>query len=335
MNFDNAFLPALIIPIKNFRVKIPARRMNSLNILHMKYAVEVANAGSLNRASEGLLIAPPNLSRSIKELEADLGIIIFDRSSRGMVLTKRGEEFIYYAKKILEQIDDVERAFRETPPEKRQFSISVPRASYIADAFVRFSKTIGNDPVELYYKETNPYRAIKNILEVNYRLGIIRYAMSYDKYFMDTLDENGLAHELVANFHYVLIMSRNSLLAAKKVIHYADLEPFIEIAHADPFVPSLPAEIVRKEELPDNVKRRIFVFERGSQFDLLAENPETFMWVSPMPQGILDRHGLVQRECPDNTKIYKDVLIYRRSYKLSDLDKNFIAEVHKSIQNNF
>ena len=56
----------------------------------MRYAVEVAHAGSLNKASEGLLIAPPNLSRSIKELEADLGIMIFDRSSKGMKLTKRG-----------------------------------------------------------------------------------------------------------------------------------------------------------------------------------------------------------------------------------------------------
>ncbi len=296
-----------------------------MNILHMKYAVEVANAGSLNRASEELLIAPPNLSRSIKELEADLGIIIFDRSSKGMVLTRRGEEFIHYAKQILEQIDDVERAFKDMPPEKKQFSISVPRASYIADAFVRFSKTIGEEPVELYYKETNPYRAIKNILEVNYRLGIIRYASGYNKYFIDTLDEKGLAYELVAQFHYVLIMSRNNPLASKPVIHFADLEPYIEIAHADPFVPTLPSAIVRKEELPDNIKRRIFVFD----------NPETFMWVSPIPQNILDRHGLVQRECPDNTRIYKDVLIYRRNYKLSELDKKFIEEVHKSIRNHF
>ena len=306
-----------------------------MNILHMKYAVEVADAGSLNRASEELLIAPPNLSRSIKELEADLGIMIFDRSSRGMMLTKRGEEFIHYARKILEQIDDVERAFKEKLPEKKHFSISVPRASYIADAFVRFSKTIGSEPAELYYKETNPYRTIKNILEVNYRLGIIRYSEVYDKYFVDTLEEKGLAHELVAQFHYVLIMSRNNPLAAKSEIRFDDLKPLIEIAHADPFVPTLPSAIVRKEELPDNVQRRIFVFERGSQFYLLSENPETFMWVSPIPQNILDRHGLVQIECPDNTKIYKDVLIYRRNYKLSELDKKFIAEVHKSIRNNF
>ena len=253
----------------------------------MKYAVEVAHAGSLNKASEELLIAPPNLSRSIKELEADLGIMIFDRSSKGMKLTKRGEEFIHYAKNILEQIDAVEQAFKKNEPKKLQFSISVPRASYIADAFVEFSKKIGNKPVEIYYKETNPYRAIKNILEVDYRLGIVRYASGYDKYFLDTFNEKGLAWELVVQFHYVLIMSSDNPLASKNVIHFSDLQKMIEIAHADPFVPSLPLSVVRKEELPDNVERRIFVFERGTQFDLLAENPETFMWVSPMPEGIL------------------------------------------------
>ena len=62
-----------------------------MNILHMKYAYEVARAGSLSRASEVLLIAVPNISRSIKELEADLGITIFDRTTKGMRLTPEGE----------------------------------------------------------------------------------------------------------------------------------------------------------------------------------------------------------------------------------------------------
>ena len=301
----------------------------------MKYAVEVANAGSLNKASEELLIAPPNLSRAVKELEADLGIMIFNRSSKGMTLTKRGEEFIHYAKNILEQIEKVEQTFKKSKPKRKQFSISVPRASYIADAFVEFSRKIGHEPVEIYYKETNPYRAIKNIIEVNYKLGIIRYASGYDKYFNETFEEKKLSHELVVKFHYVLIMSKNSSLAKKKEIHFDDLSSMIEIAHADPFVPSLPLSVVKKEELPDNVERRIFVFERGTQFDLLTENPETFMWVSPIPERILECHDLVQRECLDNGRAYKDVLIYQNNYELSSLDKSFITEVHKSIHNNF
>ena len=69
-----------------------------MNILHMKYAVEVAKSGSINKASDVLMTAQPNLSRSIKELEADLGINIFSRTSKGMSLTHEGEEFINYAK---------------------------------------------------------------------------------------------------------------------------------------------------------------------------------------------------------------------------------------------
>ena len=65
-----------------------------MNILHMKYAVEVARAGTLSKASETLLIAQPNISRSIKELEADLGITIFERTSKGMMMTPEGEVFI-------------------------------------------------------------------------------------------------------------------------------------------------------------------------------------------------------------------------------------------------
>ena len=70
----------------------------------MKYAVEVARLGSLSKAAETLIIAQPNISRSIKDLEADLGITIFNRSAKGMVLTPEGEEFINYAQNILKQI---------------------------------------------------------------------------------------------------------------------------------------------------------------------------------------------------------------------------------------
>lgn len=301
-----------------------------MNVLHMKYAVEVAKAGSINKASDALLIAQPNLSRSIKELEAELGITIFDRSSKGMFLTPEGEEFIGYAKSILNQIDDVEKMYKAGLPKKQRFSISVPRASYISNAFAKFSRSIDSNSAEIFYKETNAYRAINNIINADYKLGIIRYAENFDRYFKDMLDEKGLTYELVAEFTYVLIMSRESVLADKKEIRYSDLQPLIEIAHADPFVPSLTMAAVKKEELPDNIERRIFVFERASQFDLLAENPETFMWVSPLPDDLIERYGLVQKKCPDNKKIYKDILIHRKEYALSELDRRFITEVCNS-----
>ena len=90
-----------------------------MNLLHMKHALEVAKAGSLSKASEVLLIAAPNISRSIKELETDLGISIFDRTQNGMKLTPEGEEFINFAKGILGQIDEVEKFYKTGAPKKQ------------------------------------------------------------------------------------------------------------------------------------------------------------------------------------------------------------------------
>lgn len=298
-----------------------------MNILHLKYAVEVQRAGSINKAAEVLMIAQPNLSRAIKELESDLGITIFDRSARGMLVTPEGEEFLGYARKILGQIDDVEALYRKGAPVVQKFSISVPRVSYIAEAFAQFSTKITADPAEIFYKETNALHAINNIFLYDYKLGIIRYAEQYDKYFKDLLDEKGLACEHITDFTYKLIMHRTSPLAELDEIHHSDLLPMIEIAHADPYVPSLPLSEVKKEELPEDIRRRIFVFERGTQFDLLAANNRTFMWVSPVPEKLLNRYELVQRECADHDKTYRDYLIYRKDYRFSKLDKMFIDEL--------
>lgn len=296
----------------------------------MKYAVEIAKLGSINKAAEKLMIAQPNLSRAVKELEADLGISIFDRSSKGMMLTPDGEKFISYAKKILAQINEIENLYRDDIKPCQRFSISVPRACYISDAFSRFSSLISNAPAEIFYKETNSKRAIDNIINADYKLGIIRYAQNYDKYFKAVLEEKGLLCETVTEFHYVLVMSKDCRLAQKSEIRFSDLKNFVEIAHADPFVPSLSLAQVKKEELPDDIERRIYVFERASQFDLLSSNKDTFMWVSSVPSKLLERYDLVERVCAENKKMYKDVLIYKKDYKLTELDNKFIAELRRS-----
>lgn len=301
-----------------------------MNVLHLKYAVEVAKAGSISKAAEALYMNQPNLSRAIKELETSLGITIFGRSAKGMYVTPEGEEFLERAKKILQQIDEMEAFYKAGVPAQQRFSLSAPRASYISEAFVQFSKGLTKERAEIYYKETNAMRVVNNVLSGDFKLGILRYAACYDKYFKGMLEEKGLAHELVTEFHYVLAMSREHPLAEKEEIAFADLRPYIEIAHADPYVPSVPLAMVKKEELPDDMDRRIFVFERASQFELLSQNHETFMWLSPVPQTLLDRYGLVERVCRENQKQYKDVLIYRKDYRLTELDRAFITELCRS-----
>ena len=302
-----------------------------MNLLHMKYAVEIAETNSINKAADKLYVGQSALSRAIKELEASLGVTLFERSAKGMFLTADGEIFIRHAKNVLAQIDEIEDMFSGGTISKKHFSVSVPRASYIAEAFAEFSKVIDKDmQAEILYKETNSMRAVKNILQEDYKLGIIRYAENYDKYYKTMMDEKGLDYELITEFRHVLIMSSESPLAKKEKITYGDLVDLVEISNPDPYVPSLPLAEVRKEALSEISSRRIFVFERASQFELLSENPETYMWVSPVPKKTLERFGLAQRKCDENKRVYKDLLIHRKDYSHSELDNMFIEYVIKS-----
>lgn len=302
-----------------------------MNILHMKYAVEVAKCGSINKAAEILLMNQPNLSRAIKELEASLGVEIFSRSAKGMVVTPEGETFLRYATSILKQVDEVEGLFKKSTTDKKKFSISVPRSSYISDAFANFAQSVNKlSDAEIFYKETNSRRTIKNVTENEFKLGIVRYAEHFDKFYKNLFEEKGLSYELITDFSYVLAMNKECPLVDKEIVTFSDLKNYIEIAHADPFVPSLSMAAVKKEELSDDMRRRIFVYERASQFELMARNIQTFMWVSPIPRTLLERYDLVQVKCAENTKVYKDVMVHRNDYHLSELDNIFITELCRS-----
>lgn len=299
-----------------------------MNLLHMKYAVTVAKTNSINKAAKELFVGQSALSRAIKELEADLGISLFERSAKGMTLTAEGETFIDCAENILSRVDMVENMFKNDKTEKLKFSVSVPRASYISYAFAEFSKTLKNDVnAEIYYRETNSMRTLKNVLEENYKLGIVRYAETYDKYYKDLFKEKNLNCELVCEFKYNLVVSKDSELAIEKDLSDENLCGYTEIAHADPYVPSLPFAEVKKEEFSKNVKNRIFVFDRASQFELLAKNKNTFMWVSPIPEDLLSRYGLIQLDSVKSDRIYKDMIIYKKDHSLSKLDKLFIEKL--------
>lgn len=300
-----------------------------MNILHMKYAVEVAKYGSINKASKMLMIAQPNLSRSIKELEADLGIIIFDRSTKGMTLTPEGEEFIGYAVSILSQIQKVEKLYQKECPKKQKFSISVPSVSYLSEAFTQFSLGIMDKPIELFYKEENTYQTIQHVIESEYNLGIVRYAQSFEPDFKLLFDQKELVYKSLAEFHYLIVLHKENRLSALPNIQLTDLKPLIEIVYDDFLIPFLTTTQSYKEAHPIKTNRCIFAYERANQFELLSENLSTFMWASPIPKKQLLRYGLVQRNCLDSDKLYKDVLISRKDYKMTALDQHFIKEVQK------
>lgn len=307
-----------------------------MNIMHIKYAVEVANTRSMSKAAENLYTSQPNLSRAIKALESELKIKIFKRSSKGIEVTIDGEEFLLYAKNALAQVKKIESIYENRNEKKLRLSVSVPRASYFSYAFAEFSKGLDDQSsAEIVYKETNSMRTIINVVKEEYDIGIVRYQSTFDKYFNTLFDEKKLEHEVINEFSYVMAVNKNNPLANKQKIVAQDLRGYTEITHGDPYVPSLPLIDVKRAELSEFAKKRVMVFERGVQFTLLEQVPNTFMWVSPIPEDLKEKFNLVELKCDFNTKTYKDVLIYRKKYHLTKLDTQFINEVIKAREKYF
>lgn len=302
-----------------------------MNILHMKYALEVARAGSINKASENLLVAQPNVSRAIRELENDLGIQIFKRTAKGMDLTVDGEQFIRYANKISNQISQVEDFYKKGSKRKPRFSISVPKSPYILSAFAGFlQKLPQNDAVDVVYNETSSARAVDNILRQDYQLGIIRFSDQHAEYYQKMLEEKGLRYQPVTKVTHVVLLNKNCPFAAQEAVHLSDLKELCEIVLGDPTMPAMPTNDARKELPGDNAYRQIKVFERISQIELIKTMPHAFAWFSPFPQKWLEEQNLVQRHCIEYPKAYNDILICRKDYQFSDLDTAFLAELEKT-----
>lgn len=299
-----------------------------MNLVHLKYVLEIYKTKNFSKAAENLYMGQPNLSRAIKELEQNLGITLFDRTTKGLEVTEEGEEFVQYAKKILNDVEKIEKIYTYKNEKKDRFSILVPRASYISKSFVNFANSVSKEnALEFIYKETNSYKAINKVLQGEYRLGIVRYNHAYEKYFRELFLDKGLTSEIIYEFKYKVVMHKDNPLAKKESILFDELKNYTELCHPDPYVPTLPFSNVKKTIFSEDIKKRIFIYERASQFEMLSTIKDTFMWVSPIPQDILDRYNLVELECSDIINEYKDVLIYRNGYKLTKNDSEFLTHL--------
>ena len=302
-----------------------------MNLTHLRYVVEVERLGSITKAAAALYMGQPNLSKAIKELEHEVGIPIFKRSAKGVVPTEKGKEFLQYAKAILVQLDKMEELYKDSVSDRVSFSLLLPRASYVTHAFTCFlNKVSDRQAMDIKIKETNSMETINAVVECEYDMGIIRYPITYESFFLPLIEEKNLTVHNSWEYDYVLIMSEESPLAKEAEITEEVLEKYIEILHGDNTVPNISSVYQKRGGGIIQHRRHIYVYERGSQFDLLCNNNKIFMWVSPIPDSLLERYNLVQKECVDNTKVYKDVLIYKNDYNMTKLDKIFISELIES-----
>ena len=302
-----------------------------MNTLHLKYAVEVERTSSISQAAENLFMGQPSLSKAMKELEDSLGYTIFERTSKGVIPTQKGIEFLSYARNILVQIANMEALSNSASTDTQSFNISIPRGSYIADAITSFVSGLEESKcININVQETNSMQVISNIIDGPFNLGIIRYQIEYENYFLNYLADKQLQFEPIWEFEHLALMSENHPLAQKEKVDYQELKEYTEIAHGDTAIPYILQSNHIKADVAMKSTKHIYVYERCSQYDLLTTIPTTYMWVSPIPEKWLNRYNLIQRKCKASGHRYKDVFIYSKEYKFSSLDRSFLDKLSEA-----
>lgn len=301
-----------------------------MNLSYLKYAVEVEKTGSITKAAQNFYMNQPHLSKIIRELERDLGSPIFDRTNRGMVPTKKGEEFLRYAKAILVQEEQLNALCSKNRERGMEIGFCVPRATYISYAFHSFLCSFKNlPPMNIRYMETNSKDIIRLISSKAFDLGIIRCQSLYEPYYQKLLQDENLEWKEVWEFSTRVLLSPKHPLANKENLTYLDFSNCIEIVQGDIQTPSFTFEAQENSATAANSKKAISVYDRGSQFELLRELPSTYMWTSPIPYAALTFEGLIQRDCSYPGNLHKDLFIYRSGHEFSKEEKELMQSIFR------
>ncbi len=197
-----------------------------MTIQQLKYAVAIADSGSFNRAAEILYVAQPSLTNSIKELEKETGITIFNRGAKGAVLTNDGAEFIQYARQTVWQYDMLADKYVKTGAHKKKFGISTQHYSFAVKSFVETVKHFGTDEYEFAIRETMTRDVIDDVASGKSEIGIL-YKSDFNRAAIDKiLRANDLEFSELIECEAFVYLWKGHPLAKKKSIKFEDLAEY-------------------------------------------------------------------------------------------------------------
>lgn len=180
----------------------------------------------MNKAASKLFISQPSLSGTIRDLEEEIGMKIFSRSNRGITITPEGEDFLGYARQILQQYQLMEEKFIEKKKPKQKFSVSMQHYTFAVQAFIEMAKDFGMDDFEFAVHETKTHEVIENVRNQKSEIGIL-YLNDFNRQVMEKIfQENAVEFtELFACGIYVFL-SKGNPLAKKELIEFEDLKDY-------------------------------------------------------------------------------------------------------------
>lgn len=238
-----------------------------MTLLQLKYIVTIAAAGTMSEAAKQLFIAQPSLTAAVKELEGELGIEIFRRTNKGVTLSADGEEFLGYARQVLEQTKLIEERYFADAQVKHRFCVSTQHYSFAVEAFVELLKQYGGEEYDFRIRETQTYELIDDVAKLKSEVGVLYLNRFNEAVIRKTLRENGLKffRLFIARPH--VFVGTGNPLAKKKSVVLDDLAPYPRLSYEQ----GEHNSFYFSEEILSTLesKKDIMVSDRATLFNLL------------------------------------------------------------------
>lgn len=238
-----------------------------MTLQQLKYAITVAETGTITEAANKLYISQPSLTNAIHELEKEMNIIIFNRTNKGISISKEGEDFLGYARQVLEQAAILEDKYKGNNGGKKKFCVSTQHYSFAVNAFVDLIKKFGQDEYDFSLRETQTYEIIEDVARMRSEIGILFLNDFNEKVITKILKSYDLEfHQLFVARPHVFI-SRKHPLAQNQVIINEELEqyPYLTFEQGEHNSFYFSEEIFSATERKKNIRVR----DRATLFNLL------------------------------------------------------------------
>ena len=197
-----------------------------MTLIQLKYIITVAEEKSMNEAAKKLFISQPSLSSAIKEIEEEIGVNVFKRSNKGVIITPEGEEFVGYARQVVEQYTLLETKYIEKQRTKKKFGVSTQHYTFAVNAFIEMVKQFGMEEYEFAIRETKTHEIIEDVKNFKSEIGIL-YLNEFNKKVLNKIfAESGMEFHPLLDCHIYVYMWKGHPLADREEIALEELEDY-------------------------------------------------------------------------------------------------------------
>ncbi|MCQ2535661.1 MAG: LysR family transcriptional regulator [Lachnospiraceae bacterium] len=197
-----------------------------MTLQQLAYSVKIAETKSMNKAAAELFISQPALSSSIHELEEELGVEIFIRNQKGVIVTTEGENFLSYARQIVEVGNMLKDRYSSEEMKTDKFSVSMQHYSFAVEAFMKLAEEFKLHDFELAIHETKTAEVIENVEKFRSEVGIIYQSEFNQKAIDKILADKKLEFISLFDCAVYVYMSADHPLAKKEKVTFEDLSDY-------------------------------------------------------------------------------------------------------------